>query len=220
MEVVDHLSPVQPLPAVHGILRLRVLRMPAQRPAIAALRALSASAVEDDLNLQLADRESLRDEIGVVAAIYRAGEPIATIRFVPSGHGVTGAERLSAHLGEHPDFLGPGNWEVGRLIVAPDERSPQILGRCLALALAEIVHTRTVQNFYAIATPTMARLWRRFGMTVVAHVSGRSGTPYVVVRGRVQDVARALKMTQLLPQAARVAEPETSPWCDTEAMPL
>lgn len=186
-----------------GPLALRVLRTPAQRAAIARLRCLSPAGVEDDLGLQLRPFEAARDEAGVVAALCRGEQVIATIRFVPSGQGLTGAERLSERLSDETDFLGPGNWEVGRLVVDPQERDPALLGRCLALALVELVRTREVENFYAIATPTMARLWRRFGMRVAAHVQGSSGAPYVVVRGHVTDVAAALSVPTELPRARR-----------------
>ena len=173
-------------------LSLRILRTPAERLAIADLRKYSASAVEDDLGLALGPAESRRDETGVVAAISRGPSIIATIRFVPSGHGLTGAERLKDGAGPDTRFLGQGGWEVGRLIVAPEHRDPILLSRCLALALTELVRLREVHHFYAIATPAMARLWRRFGMRVATHLRGASGTPYVLVCGAVADVAGAL----------------------------
>ena len=177
-------------------LAIRVLKTPVERVAIADLRKYSASAVEDDLGLELGPAESRRDENGVVAAISRGPSIIATIRFVPSGHGLTGAERLKGGVGPDARFLGPGGWEVGRLIVAPEHRDPVLLSRCLALALAELVRLKEVHHFYAIATPAMARLWRRFGMRIATHLRGASGTPYVLVCGAVTDVACALGVSR------------------------
>ncbi len=177
-------------------LMLRLLNTAADRQAIAELRKHSASAVEDDLGLELAPAESRRDEAGVVAAISSGPSIIATIRFVPSGQGLTGAERLKDGVGPDRRFLGPGGWEVGRLIVAPEHRDPDLLSRCLTLALSELLKMKEVRHFYAIATPPMARLWRRFGMRIAAHTSGSSGTPYSLVCGAVADVARALGVAQ------------------------
>jgi hypothetical protein len=183
-------------------LSLRFLTTPAERLVIADLRKYSASAVEDDLGLELGPAESQRDEAGMVAAISNGLRVIATIRFVPSGRGLTGAERLKDGVGPDTRFLGPGGWEVGRLIVAPEDRDPALLSRCLALALTELVRLKEVHHFYAIATPSMARLWRRFGMRIATLTCGSSGTPYTLVCGTVADVARALGASS--PRATRV----------------
>lgn len=180
--------------AFDDALTLRTLPTPEERLAIAGLRKLSASAVEDDLGFGLSPFETVRDQIGMVAAIERGGCTIATIRFVPSGHGMTGLERLAPGVALEPGIVGPHSWEVGRLIVAPEERHPELLGQCFTLALTELVRTRKVERFYAIATPLMARLWRRFGMRVATMVRGASGTEYAIVHGRAADVAAALKL--------------------------
>lgn len=173
---------------------LRILHGSAERAEIAWLRKLSASAVEDDLGLGLAPFEAERDQLGVVMAFVRDKQVIGTIRFVPSGHGLTGGERLLEQLGSTPEYIGPGNWEVGRLVVDPDARNPELLARCFTLALTELARVRRVNYFYAIATPTMARLWRRFGMLPASPIQGKSGTPYLLVRGSVQTVAEALRI--------------------------
>jgi hypothetical protein len=157
--------------------------------------------VEDDLGLELTAAEGRRDEAGMVAAISSGPRIIATIRFVPSGQGLTGAERLKGGLGPDTRFLGPGGWEVGRLIVAPEDREPKLLSRCLALALTELVRLKEVHHFYAIATPSMARLWRRFGMRIATLLRGASGTPYALVCGAASDVARALGVNRALGSA-------------------
>ena len=194
---VAALSVPSPLeaPDFDTALTLRVLPTPEDRLAIAGLRKLSASAVEDDLGFGLSPFETIRDQIGMVAGIERGGRTIATIRFVPSGHGMTGLERLAPGVKLDPGIVTPHSWEVGRLIVAPEERHPDLLGQCFTLALMELVRTRKVERFYAIATPLMARLWRRFGMRVSTMVRGASGTEYAVVHGRAADVAAALKLS-------------------------
>ena len=184
-------------------LAIRVLPTPEARMAIVGLRKLSASAVEDDLGFGLGPFETVRDQIGMVAAIEREGRAIATIRFVPSGHGMTGLERLQPEAALPAGIVTAHSWEVGRLIVAPEHRHPELLGQCFTLALAELVRTRRVERFYAIATPLMARLWRRFGMKVAATVRGASGTEYAVVSGRAADVAAALDRPAPLPGHGR-----------------
>ncbi len=195
-----------------GDLALRVLHTPEERLAIAALRKLSASAVEDDLGFALGPFETVRDQIGLVAALEREGQAIATIRFVPSGHGMTGLERLHPGTALPPGIVTPHSWEVGRLIVAPEERRPELLGQCFALALEALARSHRVDRFYAIATPLMARLWRRFGMATAAAVHGASGTEYKVVSGRALDVARALGVAgdALAPHAVAAPAPQAA----------
>ena len=176
---------------------LRLLRGAAERSEIAWLRKLSASAVEDDLGLQLGPFEAERDELGVVMAFVREGQVIGTIRFVPSGYGLTGGERLIDQIGSTPEYIGLGNWEVGRLVVDPEVRNPELLARCFTLALTELARLRRVNHFYAIATPAMARLWRKFGMQPASPIRGKSGTSYVLVRGSLQSVAASLRLPSM-----------------------
>lgn len=173
-------------------LHLRVLRTARQREQLAVLRQHAPMGVEDDLGAGLMPFEAKRDEVGVVTAIYRGTQLLATIRFVPSGHALTAAERIPGGIGEQAGVLGKGNWEVGRLIVAPGERSPELLHSCLTLALQALIEEREVRNFYAIATPLMARLWRRFGMRPAAPLRGASGREFMLVSGPVSAVAAAL----------------------------
>lgn len=173
-------------------LNVRVLDTPEERMAIAELRRHAPSGVEDDLGLQLSPMESVRDEIAVVTAIHRDHEMVGTLRFVPSGHNLTGGERLIRLNNVNLPLHEPGSWEVGRLIVAPSERNPQMLSTCLSMALDELTRLHEVNQFFAIATPAMARLWRRFGLNVVMNMRGASGNPFVLVLGQATDVARIL----------------------------
>lgn len=173
-------------------LSMHLLRGPQDRQSIAHLRRLSPSGVEDDLGLGLAPFEAVRDQIGMVLAYQRDHRVVATLRFVPSGRGMTGLERLPGKTALPPNILSPGSWEVGRVVVAPEERHNDILAQCFSIALMEILRTQVVQRFYAIATPVVARLWRRYGMQLATTVHGASGQEYKVVVGRVADVAAAL----------------------------
>lgn len=175
-------------------LRVKVLSTPEQRQAIAELRKHAPMGVEDDLGAGLMPFESVRDDVGFVVAFYRGAKLIATMRFVPSGHRLTAAERVRGGIGGNTEILGTGNWEVGRLIVDPQERSPEVLQRCLSLALQALIEQREVVHFYAIATPVMARLWRRFGMHPAASLCGASGRKFMLVSGHVSDVAAALEV--------------------------
>jgi predicted GNAT family N-acyltransferase len=130
--------------------------------------------------------------VGVVTALYRGEKLVATMRFVPSGHRLTAAERLDPRIASHPAVAGAGSWEVGRLIVAPDERSPELLQTCLALSLRALAHHHEIARFYAIASFTMARLWRRFGMRPIDTLVGASGAKFLLVSGTVINVAAAL----------------------------
>jgi predicted GNAT family N-acyltransferase len=173
-------------------LRIKVLATHEQRQAIADLRKHAPMGVEDDLGAGLMPFEAKRDEVGVVTAFYRGSKLLATLRLVPSGQRLTAAECVQGGIGDPAGILGPGNWDVGRLIVAPEDRSPELLQRCLAMALQTLIEMREVEHFYAIATPVMARLWRRFGVHPTAPLCGASGRKFILVSGHVSEVAACL----------------------------
>lgn len=173
-------------------LRFRTLRTARERQAIASLRRHAAFGVEQDLGLGLVPFEQKRDEIGLVTAVYRAGQPIATLRVVPTGQRLTGAERLLDTNDFDASILGKGSWEVGRVIMEPEDRHPELLQQCLALMLDEVMQLEDVRHFHATTTMAMARLWRRVGMRTVMTTTGASGTKYCLVHGTVDAVAAAL----------------------------
>lgn len=203
-----HHAALTGMPAPQQPLSMRLLRGPQERQSIAHLRRLLPSG-EDDLGLGLAPFEADRDQMGMVLAYERGQRVVATLRFVPSGRGITGLERLPAEAALPPNILGQGSWEVGRVVVAPEERHNDILGQCFSIALMEILRTHVVQRFYAIAaTPVGARLWRRYGMQLAATIHGASGQEYKVVVGAVNEVAAALHVPLGLVAAAQSpAEP-------------
>lgn len=177
-------------------LRLRVLRTATDRQAIASLRRHAAFGVEQDLGLGLKALEQTRDEVGLVTAVYRQSHLLATLRFVPTGHRLTGAERLLDTVSFDASILGEGSWEVGRMIMEPEDRHPDLLVQCLTVTLEELMQLEHVRHFHATTTLAMARLWRRVGMRTVVTTSGASGTKYALVHGRVEDVAAALQQSQ------------------------
>jgi hypothetical protein len=186
-------------------LHLRVLKNARERLSIAGLRRLAAFGVEQDLGLDLVGAEQKRDEIGLVTAVWRAGRPIATLRLVPTGQRLTGAERLLEKTDFDDSILGPGSWEVGRVIMQPEDRHPDLLLQCLKLTLEEVMRIKPVRHFHATTTLAMARLWRRAGMRSVLTTAGTSGTKYCLVHGRVEDVIAALEGAPATPPAAAPA---------------
>ncbi|WP_427912176.1 hypothetical protein ACPWT1_16210 [Ramlibacter sp. MMS24-I3-19] len=180
----------------HAPLHLRVLRTASDREAIAGLRQHAAFGVEQDLGLGLKPLEETRDEAGVVVAVYRHSRLLATLRFVPTGHRLTGAERLLNAFPFDTSILGDGSWEVGRVIMDPEDRRLDLLVECLALTLEKLMQLKHVRHFHATTTLAMARLWRRVGMRTVVTATGTSGTRYALVHARVEDVASALQQLQ------------------------
>jgi hypothetical protein len=177
-------------------LRLRVLRTAKERQAIASLRRHAAFGVEQDLGLGLVPFEQTRDEIGLVTAVYRDPQLLATLRFVPTGQRLTGAERLLDTVDFDASILGKGSWEVGRVIMEPEDRHPDLLLQCLTVTLEELMQLEDVRHFHATTTLAMARLWRRVGMRTVVTKTGASGTKYALVHGTVDAVAAALQQSQ------------------------
>lgn len=185
------LNPDQAMP-IAG-LHMRVLHGQ-ERGVIADLRRYAAVGVEQDLGLGLAPFEQTRDDIGLVTAVYRNARPLATIRFVPTGHGLTGAERLLQKIPFDDSILGDGSWEVGRMIMAPQDRHPDLLLECLTVTLEELIQLKDVRHFHATTTLAMARMWRRIGVHTVVTAVGASGANYALVHGRIEDVAAALHL--------------------------
>jgi predicted GNAT family N-acyltransferase len=89
------------------------------------------------------------------------------------------------------------SWEVGRLVVSPQYRtSPEALKRCLFLSLSTLMQTIEVDNLYASCTPILARLYRRFGFSVVSKdaCDDAAGT-FQLIHGSVPVVLHSLAAT-------------------------
>lgn len=192
--------PDLPSSPVASGLSVRVLRTEIERYAIAGLRKLAAFGVEKDLELELAPLEKARDEIGIVTAVYQNQRVIATTRFVPTGYGMTAAERLQKTHSVRTQSFGCHSWEVGRIIMAPEDRDPALLPRCLGLALTSLQKLEDPRHLHASTTLPMARLWRRFGMQTAAVMHGGSGQRYALVEGDVKVVAAILQVPDIYRQ--------------------
>lgn len=191
---LDTELPLRPrsTPIAAQSLRLRILRTARERMEIAELRKLAAFGVEQDLRLDLAPLERRRDDVGLVTAVCSGTRVLATLRLVPTGHGLTGAERLFDREPFDSKILGAGSWEIGRLIMAPADRHPDTLLQCTRVALLGLLQMQDLRAFHATTTLAMARLWRRFGMRTVVATLGDSGARYSLVYGSVENVAAAM----------------------------
>jgi hypothetical protein len=187
----DGLLPVAP---GTGELSIQVLKMPQERLIISHLRQYADFESEYELDPGMAAFEKTKDQIGIVMAIFQDGLPIATIRFIPGGHGVTLTERYWADISRGTAVLGPNNWEVGRLVMAPENRRADLLPRCLAMSLVELLDHAEVESFHASCLTRMARLYRRFGFAVQGTSTSSSGKECALIHAPVEDVARAFKV--------------------------
>jgi N-acyl-L-homoserine lactone synthetase len=123
------------------------------------------------------------------------GEWIGTIRIVPLGHQLTLTEKLLPQLGAQAPHVAPTDWEVGRLVLAPEHRSDvDALRHCLLLALDYACKHTQVDHLYATCTHVLSRLYRRFGFTAFAKEVPLQGTDkaYTLIRGASHAVAAAL----------------------------
>lgn len=196
---------------VHAGLHVRVLRNARERQAIAHLRRHAAFGVEQDLGLDLKSFEQARDEAGMVMAVYGRGRLLASLRLVPTGYGLTGAERLLEKVPFDASILGAGSWEVGRMIMEPEDRHPDLLQQCLAVVLEEVMQASDARHFHATTTLAMARLWRRAGMRALFTTPGTSGTRYALVHGRVEEVAAALHLPHYVQERHELPAPARVP---------
>lgn len=180
-------------PCAASDLSLRVLETAAERSVIADLRKYAPLEAERDLDANVVALEELKDGLGLVMAISRGGKVIATIRLVPCGLGVTLAEKTWCDVTQVKEGFGARSWEVGRLIVAPEHRSEELLRQCLSLALRELIsRANDAEHLHASCSPLMARLYRRMGFRTEKVIQGDNGLQHALVHARVLDVARAL----------------------------
>ena len=186
-------------------LSIRVLHSPEERQEIAHLRQYADFRSEYELDPGLASFESVKDALGIVMAICLDDDPIATIRFIPTGHGVTLTERFWPDLITEPAILGTTSWEVGRLVMAPEHRRADLLPRCMALALIELLDLVDVRHMHASCLTSMTRLYRRFGFGTHA-VRSKGGKDCALIHGTVAQVAAALKVP--MPVRARTQSVE------------
>lgn len=111
------------------------------------------------------------------------------------GRNLTLTETLLDQLGAAAPPLEGNDWEVGRLVLAPEFRSDvDALRRCLFLSLDYASANANVQNLYASCTHVLARLYRRFGFSPFAAGVPLAGTEksYTLIRGHAPQVLNAL----------------------------
>lgn len=196
MQTPNALSPSLSLRprAPRGGLSIQVLPTAADRLLIASLRQYADSQSEYELDPGLAAFDRLKDELGIVMAISLDGIPIATIRFIPGGHGITLTERYWGTSITEPDILGPANWEVGRLVMAPEFRRADLLPQCMAMSLEELLEHADVRHFHASCLLRMTRLYRRFGFATHCVGDSGAGKGCALIHAPVDRVAQALKV--------------------------
>lgn len=122
------------------------------------------------------------------------GAVIGTVRVLPMNQGLSPCDAvLDLQAGLPPDVRRHG-WEVGRLVLASRYRAgPELLRRCLGLTLMHMVDRVPVENIFASCKPVLARLYRRFGYSVlVKDIAGSDGEPFSLIHGRADAVLRAV----------------------------
>lgn len=177
-------------------LRALVLPTRADRMRIAHLRDLADFKSEYQLDPTLATLEESKDDAGVVMALMRDEEAIATIRFIPSGQGLTLTERFWSDLVKDPAILGPNSWEVGRLVMAPEHRRADLLTPLLRLALKELALREEVVHMHGSCLMRMTRLYRRFGFQIHA-LRQHAGLDIALVDAPLAASARAFHIDEL-----------------------
>lgn len=173
-------------------LSIRVLDMAREHSLLVALRQHAPLEAERDLDPSAAGLDGEKDRLGLVMAISRGEAPIATIRFIPFGHGVTLAEKRWAASTRSKVSYGPRSWEVGRLIVAPEHRSMALLKTCLSLAMQELSRASDARCLHASCSPLLARLYRCFGFVTEEVFQSETGAQHVLIHAKLSDVMRAL----------------------------
>ncbi len=111
------------------------------------------------------------------------------------GHNLTLTETLLDQLGAVAPPREDNDWEVGRLVLAPEFRSDvDALRRCLFLSLDYASTNAKVHNLYASCTHVLARLYRRFSFSPFAAGVPLAGTEkvYTLIRGHAPQVLNTL----------------------------
>jgi len=86
------------------------------------------------------------------------------------------------------------SWEFGRLVVDPGYRSgPDLVRRCVFLGAHCLFQHTDARNIFASCTPVLARLYRRFGFSVLTNnlAVADAGKSYALIHARVADVLAA-----------------------------
>jgi hypothetical protein len=118
----------------------------------------------------------------------------ATIRVIPMDRGLTPCESLLEQQSMLSAQYYEESWEVGRLVLGPQYRSgPEALKRCLFLTLLHLMQTTDIKNLFASCSPLLARLYRRFGFSLlVKNACSKDGESYCLIHGNAPSVLMAL----------------------------
>jgi hypothetical protein len=112
------------------------------------------------------------------------------------GYGLTLTETLLDQLGDQaPVQLRAGDWEIGRLVLAPAYRSDvDALRHCLRLALEYVREQEHIGRLFAACTHVLSRLYRRFAFQAFAREVPLHGTAktYTLISGCAEEVRRTI----------------------------
>lgn len=117
---------------------------------------------------------------------------MGTLRFVPLLQGLSPLDPLVA--GQVDPALTQRSWEFGRLVLDPECRSgPELVRRSIFLGVRHLAGRTGAQNVFASCTPAHARLYRRYGFSVLTSKvpAGGGAESYCLIHGDVQQVLRA-----------------------------
>jgi predicted GNAT family N-acyltransferase len=119
---------------------------------------------------------------------------IGTIRVIPMDRGLTPCESLLQQQSLLSSQYYEESWEVGRLVLGPQYRSgPEALKRCLFLTLLHLMQSTDIKNLFASCSPLLARLYRRFGFSVlIKDACAKDGETYSLIHGHAPSVLMAL----------------------------
>lgn len=118
---------------------------------------------------------------------------MGTIRAAEIGHGLTSTEiAFQKHGMSLAQFAGRC-WEIGRLVIATEHRAgPSELKQCMAAAMRYFIAHEDASHFFAICVPALARLYRRFGFSILMdNVMPASGT-FVMAHATRADLVHGL----------------------------
>ena len=129
-----------------------------------------------------------------MGAFALGGRFIGTIRLIPLGIGLAPCEAVVARHPQLPSQILDDGWEVGRLVLHPDHRSePELLKNCFHLTLMRFIESYPTANFFATCNPLLARLYRRFGFSVlVKDACEKEGEAFHLIHGNVASVRLAV----------------------------
>jgi hypothetical protein len=108
---------------------------------------------------------------------------------------LTLTETLLPHAGPDAPPAAAGDWEVGRLVLAPAYRTDvEALRHCLRIALEYACDATQVGHLFATCTHVLGRLYRRFGFSIFARDVPLADTAksYTLIRGHSTAVAMGL----------------------------